>query len=42
MTIRLYREDAALLDALTATLDASASEVLRAGLRALQDARRDM
>jgi hypothetical protein len=35
LTIRLYREDAALLDALMAARDASASDVLREALRVL-------
>jgi Arc/MetJ-type ribon-helix-helix transcriptional regulator len=36
ITVRLYREDAAILDALLAQRGESASEVLRAALRALQ------
>lgn len=38
LTIRLYREDAALLDALTAARGETATDVLRAALRALHAA----
>jgi Arc/MetJ-type ribon-helix-helix transcriptional regulator len=41
LTVRLYREDAALLDALTAARGESASDVLRAALRALHAAHAD-